>query len=30
MKTLLIDRITYLINESEDNYDKIRRFIDVF
>lgn len=30
MKTLLIDRITYLINESEDNYDKIRRFIDEF
>jgi len=30
MKDMLINRIIYLINESEDNYEKIRCFIDEF
>lgn len=28
MKKLLLERIEFLIDNSEDNYDKIRRFID--
>jgi len=28
LKKLLFDRIEFLINDNEDNYDKIRRFID--
>lgn len=28
MKKLLFDRIEYLIDNNDDNYDKIRRFID--
>lgn len=30
MKEMLIDRIKFLINDNEDNYNKIRRFIDEF